>query len=157
MRQIGAAFGFQPNRRYQAVYLPVELREPVPRDRAGEQGAARSLIEKPDSLKSKLDRGRVNPGQAGGDVLGDRPFDFSDVPQRDVKLLVRLPGPARRPVRDRFQASLTEFQRRTECDEQPMHGQPLVERARARDRFSLNKRRTLPIYRDSEGLSFTKE
>ena len=76
--------------------------------------------EASDPVQRKLEGGRADAGQLGGDVLGDRPLDLADEAQGDVELVLVLPAGAVQPLHQVEQPAAN-VGGRADRDEQAVH------------------------------------
>ena len=95
----------------------VELRQRIAGNGAGEQGAARALIEETNALQSEFQPRNSNQAQRGGYVFGEGPLDLADESQGHVKMFFALPCPAGRAAGNRIQAVTADRGGWPKCDE----------------------------------------
>jgi hypothetical protein len=86
--------------------------------------AAAPLLEPADSAQSDLESRSPNSAERVGEIVGDRPLDFTHEPQGNVELLVILPAEVRAVVH-RVDQEVADRFGRPDRDEQPVHVQTL--------------------------------
>ena len=117
MGQEGASIGGKARADQGAVDFLVKLSERLARNGAGEQGAARALIEETNALQSEFQPRTSNQAQRGCYVFGEGPLDLADESQGHVKMFFALPCPAGRATGNRIQAVAADRCGWPKCDE----------------------------------------
>lgn len=129
VRVVGAPLGFKADLLTRSLDLRGQGTNGRPWIDTGPERSATALLETSDALDAQIEPLRPDARKGIGNVVGEGPFDLADEAQCQVKLFFVLPAKVRTVVHCVDEQVTDEF-RRTDGDEQSVHGLPITHTTR---------------------------